>query len=422
MTPGTFREALANLRLHKARSTLAILGIVFGVASVICMLSISEVARRDAVARIERMGLRNVILDSVKPEKVRTREGKDEEGGAGTPRYGLTRADLSLLAETLPGVEAIAPLRVLWQGVKAGVRKSDVAVIGTVSSYPGVLEHPVRRGRFIVPVDELTAQTVCVLGDEAARALFPLADPLDRVVTVGKVPFRVVGVMARKGSTSLDEALGNPDNALYIPLSTAFARFGAFQIKMGIGSGETSNLEVNRAVLRLSEPGLLAPTAQAARRLLETRHRAKDVQATIPHALMTEHRRTEGIFRWVMGSLTAISLLVGGIGIMNIMLANVAERRAEVGLRRALGATRGDVVRLFLSESTLLCVLGGILGLALGVGLAFFVGKLAGWTVAFEPLAFPLGLGVAVAAGLLFGTVPARRAARLDPVRALRSE
>ncbi len=422
MSPGTFREALSNLRLHKARSTLAILGIVFGVASVICMLSISEVARRDAVARIERMGLRNVILDSVKPEKVRSEEEKDEESRSQVARYGLTRQDLAVLADVLPAVERIAPLRILWQGVKAGFRKSDVAVIATTPDYPAVMEHPVRRGRFLAPVDESRAQTVCVLGDEAARTLFPLADPVDEVVTIGKIPFRVIGVMSRKGSTSGDEALGNPDNAVYVPLASAFARFGALQIKVGAGSGEASKLEINRAVLRVSDASLLSPVAQAARHLAETRHRTKDVQVTIPHALMAEHRRTERIFQWVMGSLAAISLLVGGIGIMNIMLANVAERKSEVGLRRALGATRGDVVRLFLSESTLLCALGGVLGLALGVGLALGIGELAGWSVAFQPLAFPLGLGVAVASGLVFGTVPARQAARLDPVLALRSE
>ena len=179
---------------------------------------------------------------------------------------------------------------------------------------------------------------------------------------------------------------------------------------------------MNRAILRVPDTAYLAPVAKAAAHLMQVRHRQSDFEVSIPFALLNEHRQAENIFRWVMGSLAAISLLVGGIGIMNIMLANLAERRQEIGLRRALGALQGDVVRLFLCESTLLCGLGGLIGLLVGAGLAVTVGQLANWTVYFQPMAFPLGLGVSIVVGLLFGTLPALKAARLDPVLALKAE
>ena len=173
------------------------------------------------------------------------------------------------------------------------------------------------------------------------------------------------------------------------------------QIRQSSGTSEATELEVNRAVLAVGDTRLLEPVAQAARHLLDQRHKQQDITVTVPYALMQEHRQAEHIFLWVMGSLAAISLLVGGIGIMNIMLANMAERRQEIGLRRALGANRGDIVRLFVSESTLLSLAGGLLGLGVGAGLAVLIGSLAQWTVAFQSWSFPVALGVSVVTGLV---------------------
>ncbi len=182
-TFGLFFEAFQNLLLHKARSTLAVLGIIFGVASVICMLSISEVARHDVISRIERMGLHNVIIDSVKPEDVR----RKEKGGSRRSwfsAYGVTRKDLDILEESLPAVEAIVPMRILLKDVNAGLRKADVAVVATSPLYPRIMEHAVRRGRFVVPVDEARGYPACVLGHEACKKLFPLRDPIGKVVKI----------------------------------------------------------------------------------------------------------------------------------------------------------------------------------------------------------------------------------------------
>ncbi len=415
------QEAWRNLLLHKLRSGLAALGIIFGVASVICMLSISEVARRDVIDRIERMGLRNVILDSVKPERLRRQEQRDSDQ-SWFARYGLTREDLALLEDNLPELEAIVPLRVLLEDVHSRAETADVNVVATTTEYPRVMSCAVRQGRFLSEVDDARAQAVCVLGTDAARRLFPLATPIGEVVEIGNQHFTVVGVMERMGQTGSSGILSNPDNAAWIPLRTSFARFGRRQVRSGSGSYEATEVEVSRAVLSVRQGLPLGPVAAIARKLVDQRHRQEDVSVTIPHSLLREQRQAERIFRWVMGSLAAISLLVGGVGIMNIMLANTAERRSEIGLRRALGATQGDVVRLFVSESTVLCCLGGVLGVGLGALLAYLVGSLAQWTVAFQPVSFPLGIAVSVLTGLLFGTLPAVRAARMDPVLALRVE
>jgi len=423
-------EALGSLRVHKARSALAALGIIFGVASVICMLSISEVARRDAIGRIERLGLRNVILDSVKPELVRQREqGRDDESWIA--KYGLALEEVELLRATLGPADpdaasaaatAVVPLRIMLEGVRAGTTSSDIHVVATTPEYASVMDHAVASGRFLCDVDEASTSAVCVLGHDAARELFPLARPIDQVVRIGGVHFRVVGVMQRKGTTGSGGILSSPDKAAWIPFSTSFARFGRLQVKTHQGTQEATEVEVNRAVVQVGSERELARVAAVCEHLIDERHARGDVTLTIPHALLREQRQAESIFRWVMASLAAISLLVGGVGIMNIMLANMAERRHEIGLRRALGATRAEIVRLFVTESTVLCAAGGVLGVLLGVGLAQLVGRLAQWTVVLEPLSFPLGVVVSLLTGILFGTLPAIKAARLDPVLALRVE
>lgn len=422
------REATGNLLLHKTRSFLAALGIIFGVASVICMLSISEVARRDVIGRIERLGLRNIIVDSVKPERIRNQEDRTEQSYYA--RYGITRDDLKLLSGTLQAdhggtgaVSAIVPMRILLEDVRAGSKLADINVVATLPEYSSVMSHQVNLGRFLTASDEARTAAVCVLGAEAARKLFPLASPLGQVVKVGSIHLRVVGVMEPIGQTGgASGILANPDNSAWMPFSTSFTRFGSMKISHSGSNSEAVQLEVHRAILQVADQVDLEAVAGVARNLVKEHHRQPDVAITIPYALLQEQRQAERIFRWVMGSLAAISLLVGGVGIMNIMLANMAERRQEIGLRRALGANQGDIVRLFVSESTVICLIGGILGVGLGVGLAMLVGQLAQWTVVLQPLSFPLGVAVSLFTGLLFGTFPAIRAARLDPVLALRVE
>ena len=414
-------ESLSNLLLHKTRSLLAALGIIFGVASVICMLSISEVARQDVVRRIERLGLNNVILDSVKPESVRGRE-KSESEESWLAKYGITKKDLEVLEDNVSAIEEVVPMRIMLQGVSGNQKTADVTVVGTKPNYASVMQHPVSEGRFFSSVDEANLRPVCVLGYSTARKLFPLTSPLGQVIKIGGNFFNVIGVLERKGQTGSGGKFSDPDNTAFIPFDTTFSRFGGFQYKRSGNTQEITSVEVDRAIVQVAGPESLFPVSQVATNVLKRLHKKEDVSVTIPHSLVKERKQSERIFRWVMGSLAAISLLVGGIGIMNIMLANVAERRSEIGLRRALGARKSDIVSLFVCESLVLCLLGGGLGVLVGLSLAATIGSLADWTVVYHPWSIPLGISVSMVVGLIFGTLPAVRAANEDPVMALRSE
>ena len=336
-------EALGNLFLHKTRSLLAALGIIFGVASVICMLSISEVARQDVVQRIERLGLNNVILDSVKPEVVRGKE-KSESENSWLAKYGITKKDLTMLGDNVSEIREVVPMRIMLQGVSGNQKTTDVTVVGTKPNYSGVMQHKVAEGRFFTQVDENNLRPVCALGHETARKLFPLSSPLGQVIKIGGNFFNIIGVMERKGLLGSGGKFSDPDNTAFIPFDTTFSRFGGFQHRRSGSVQEITSVEVDRAVLQVKGPEMLKPVSQVATNMLKRLHKKDDVSVTIPHTLLNERKQSEKIFRWVMGSLAAISLLVGGIGIMNIMLANVAERRSEIGLRRALGAKRSNIV------------------------------------------------------------------------------
>jgi len=417
-------EAIGNLLLHKTRSLLAVLGIVFGVASVICMLSISEVARQDVVKRIERMGINNVILDTVEPEEARAANrarrspGGDEE--TKIFKYGITRQDLQTLAKNVGEIREIVPMATRSSDVSGNQRTANSNVVGTTSNYPKVMNHAIRDGRFIAHVDDKNHSSICVLGYSTARDLFPLNTPVGQVVKVEGMYFTVVGVMEQKGETGAAGKLTDPDKSVFIPYETAYSRFGLGKDPTVFGSDQF--VEINRAVLQVDNPDMLKPVSQVATNMLDRLHRSDDYSVTIPWSLLSEQKQSEKIFRWVMGSLAAISLLVGGIGIMNIMLANTTERKSEIGLRRALGARRSDIVSLFVGESLLLCIFGGVLGVVVGFGLAQLIGSLAEWTVVYHSWSVPLGIVVSAIVGLIFGTIPALRASRQDPVLALRSE
>ncbi len=417
-------EALGNLMLHKTRSLLAALGIIFGVASVICMLSISEVARQDVVQRIQRMGVNNLILDTIEPEEVRAnaraRSNSSSNDETKVFKYGITRQDLKTLAKNVSAINAIVPMATRSVEVSSSQKTANSSLVGTSSNYTDVMSHDVRSGRFISDVDEENLASVCVLGYSTARDLYPLANPVGQVVKVDGIYFTVVGVMKQKGETGTAGKMSNPDKSIYLPYETAFSRFGLGDDPNAFSMGQ--NVEINRAILQIKDTEMLVPVSQIASNMLGRLHRADDFSVTVPHSLLNEQKKSEKIFRWVMGSLAAISLLVGGIGIMNIMLANTTERKSEIGLRRALGATRRDIATLFVSESLLLCILGGTVGVAVGFGLAQLIGSLAQWTVIYHTWSIPLGIIVSAIVGLIFGTVPALRAAQQDPVLALRSQ
>ena len=361
------RLALRGLLLHKLRSSLSILGVVFGVGAVVAMSSVGEGARREALEQVGALGIDTI---TVRPRT---------EGGAG----GLRVRDADAVASVVPGVAAVAPLRAARLAV--GGAREPVEVVGTTPAYQAASRLPVAAGRFLAPLDVADRKRIAVLGSSVAQSLFPLSDPRGQSVLLGEDWFQVVGVLEGRATSRK--------------------------------AGPIRTRDVNRAIF--------VPQHQlvdAVGTLLRRTSGGTPLELVVPREILRQRERTQRIFNVVTGAIAAISLLVGGIGIMNIMLASVAERTREVGIRRALGATRRDISAQFLAESSLLTTAGGLLGAVLGVMGSFLIQRLAGWPTALSPVSLLMALLMALLVGVGFGLYPAWHAARLEPMDALRSE
>jgi putative ABC transport system permease protein len=415
----TLATALRELALHKFRSGLAALGVIFGVASVMAMLSIGEGARRQTLERIAVLGLDNVILRSAKPPRP---PANSEEAQSNVLRYGLTRADVAHLRATFVGLRYAVGVRVLRREIRPGSGRPplDLSILATEPDYLHVTRSAVTRGRFLLHSDNRTQRMVCVLGVDAARKIFAFADPIGQTVNIGGDWFEVVGLL--RNAANLKDAGGDDINhAVFIPLATSQGRYGDLAVQNGAGSYDVSNVELDAIALQLVDEDDVAATARRVQTYLRLTHPRNDYGLLVPLELMEQKAATQRIFTVVMGSIASISLLVGGIGIMNIMLANVSDRRREIGTRRALGARRLDIIRQFLLEAAALTTLGGLFGVGIGYGLSRGVSTWADWPVVITPQSVALGLAVSCLSGILFGFWPAYQAAKVNPIEALRA-
>ena len=412
------RMSLRSLMLHKLRSFLTILGLVFGVASVIIMLSIAEGAGRDEIRRIESLGINNVIVRSIKPS------GDDRQLQSGILEYGLTFVDMQRIEETLETVAAIAPFREFNYEARNLAQMLEVRLVGLEPSYAKTngLEHA--SGRFNRQSDVESARSVCVLGVEVAQRLFP-GEKADKkaVLISNKFRFEVVGVIAQKQSSggigsSLTAADYNRD--IYIPLTTDHDRFGKVLSQSKDGESKTEKVELTQLTVRVNNPDDVRKTAASIESLLLATHDNEDFRVSVPLDLLEQRKASERTFNFLLGSIAAISLLVGGIGIMNIMLATVSERTGEIGIRRALGATQGDITFQFLVETLVLSASGAIIGALVGLSAPPLISILSGRETALTFWGPFIAVTVALLTGLVFGIYPAKRAASLDPIEALR--
>jgi putative ABC transport system permease protein len=421
----TIRLGLANLRLHLLRSILTALGIIFGVLAVIVMSSLGEGSKRAALAQIERLGAKNIILRSQKPPDTQQQQGSQQQSFIS--RYGITRADLEVIRENFPDATSIVPVKEVGGQVLREDKRRVSQAYGVTPDLATAANLRVTSGRYLTQGDMEQRARVCVVGAEVARQFFPLEDPRGKTLRIDRTPFTVVGVLAPIGlAGGAGAALIGRDLNLdvHIPMATARDAFGDLVLRGSSGSFQASSVEVSEVYVSVPTRERVIPDADRLRLIIKNRHRNQtDVGIIVPYELLENARKTAMTYNLIFGAIAAISLLVGGIGIMNIMLASVTERIREIGIRRALGATRRHILWQFLVETGVLSAIGGAIGVAVGVGGSLLVG----WAVPSMPTAITtwsilLSFSVATATGLVFGLYPARRAAQADPIEALRHD
>lgn len=413
---------LKTIWLHKLRSFLTALGVVFGVASVVAMLAIGEGASHEAQEQIKKLGSQNIILESVKPP--------DSQGGAAETRsmvieYGLTRRDIEQIRRTVPGISIVVPSRILTEIIWNLDRKVDGQIAGVLPVYPQMRNRKVLNGRFFNDMELEANLPVCVLNQSAAAKLFPLNTPAGKSVRVRGYYYKIVGVIEDESRQAGADGGGSSSNAtaqIFIPSTTLMDQFGETFFRYKTGGFEAEKVEFHEAVVRVGDTSQVMSRANAIRQILSSNHKKEDWRMIVPIELLRQAERTKQIFSIVLGSIAAISLLVGGIGIMNIMLASVTERTREIGIRRALGARQADIVVQFLIETTLLAGVGGVIGVIVGLAIPVAVSHFAGVTTVVKAWAPALAFSISVVTGIAFGIYPARRAARMNPVEALRHE
>ena len=414
------KVGVTSLLQHKLRSALTTLGVLFGTSSVIAMLAIGEGASEEAQEQIRQLGSQNVILRSIKPP-----DDPNTNQTSRTITYGLTEMDLARIEETFPGVSRTVPVRQLTgKEVRVGDHVVTPRVLATRPLYREVTGRMLYEGRFVSTEDERRLSNVCVLSTEVARFLFPFESPLGKIVRIGGDYFRVVGTLLPRVPTGDDPVAAGEEvtGEVFIPLETAKKRFGVLNVRQRAGSTEIEEIELHEIIAEVSRPEDVPFVASASREMLKRNHFKRDYEVVVPLELLARAEETKRIFNIVLGSIAGISLLVGGIGIMNVMLATVTERTREIGIRRALGAKRRHIVTQFLVETVVLSVGGGFLGVALGISIPAAVERLADLRTVVTPAAPILAFVISALIGIVFGLYPAWRAATMDPVEALRHE
>jgi len=410
-----------NVWLHKLRSFLTILGIVFGVASVIAMLAIGEGASFEAREKIKELGSHNIIIRSVEPPS----EVKSQQVSF-LGFYGLTSLDLRKI-KSIPSVEKIIPTWEMKEEIWHLEKNTTGRIVGTLSEYAEVANLSIREGRFFNDIDFNIAGSVAVIGSSIKNALFPIENPIGKEIKIKGNYFRVIGVASEKFFSASTEIFKAEDINfdIYIPLSTERIYFGEYVKKPGSfshGIAGRNWIKFHRFIVKVKEIKKIIGTSSIIGEILNSTHKKIDYEILVPLQLLKQAEHTKRIFNIVLGSIAAISLLVGGIGIMNIMLATVTERTREIGIRRAIGAKRKDVIYQFLTEAIILSSSGGIIGVILGITIPKVVTKFAGMTTMVTFWSVFLAFFISVAVGITFGIYPARRAAFLDPIHALRYE
>ncbi len=403
----TVKLSLRSLYLHKMRTALTVLGIVFGVCSVITMLAVGKGASADTQKMIADMGSLNIIIDSVK-------KANTENKSKGPQVYGITNADFQRIEETIPEVKKLVKQRSYRNNVYYNDISIETQVIATESSYFTINSVDLVKGRLLNNIDNEMRMKVCVITESLAELLFPYQDPLSEQIKFQDVNYQVIGVISNSAETN-----SSPYTA-YICFETAFASYGNKSVEGNSTNNTVEQVDISQLILQM--PNLEAVLSASAKieYLMEKFHPEKDYDIKVPIKLLEQAKASQRMFNIVLGAIAGISLLVGGIGIMNIMLATVSERTREIGLRRALGAQRIDIISQFMTEATVLSLVGGLIGVALGIILPFFISFFLKVETITSISSMLVAFIISGFIGILFGSYPAIKSASLNPIDALR--
>jgi putative ABC transport system permease protein len=409
---------IENLLLHKLRSFLTMLGVVFGVGSVVAMLSVGEGASKEALEQIRKLGSNNIIVSSKKSAEEEATSTEHSHMSI----YGLTYEDYRRIASSFNHIQQAAPVKLTRKDSRVNDRALELRIVGTTPEWFKLVPREILAGRVLLKSDQEKQAPVAVLTEFGARKILATQSTIGQTVRIGSDRFEIIGIVKSESGQAGNIQIPDQEVDAYIPIEVARRYFGDIFTKRTSGGDEREMVELHQVIVQVDNPKEVEAVAAGIERMLGMFHKKQDYVVSVPLALLKQAEAMKRRFNIVLGSIAGISLLVGGIGIMNIMLASVTERTREIGIRRAIGAKRRQIVFQFLIETVVLSTMGGLIGLGMGTLIPFLITYFSGMITLITLKGILLPLLISMTIGILFGLYPAVHAAKVDPIVALRHE